>query len=109
MIASVRVNRWFIAIYTNASGCGGSFTRVACNDNINGSNPRAVLTNTFAAGISYYIVVGDPSGEDLIPGETQDPHCSRIQAVLVIGLGRLDVSGLPVPTELLLTLRPIRK
>jgi len=64
-----------IGIYTG--GCGGTFTRVACNDNspaCGGSdadlNFRSVLTLNLTNGVDYYVVVWEAGNFDYIPGET---------------------------------------
>ena len=54
-----------IGIYTNA--CGAPFNQVACSDIFDG---RAVVTNAFIAGTTYYIVAGDATTDGVIPGQT---------------------------------------
>src|SRR2546426_8810373 len=54
-----------LAIYTG--NCGGPFTQVACSDIFDN---RAVITNAFTAGTTYFIVAGDASNEGVTPGQT---------------------------------------
>jgi hypothetical protein len=54
-----------LGIYTG--NCGGPYTLVACSDFY---NRRAIITNAFTAGTTYYIVAGDATQEGVIPGET---------------------------------------
>ncbi|MDB6123149.1 MAG: hypothetical protein JWQ71_2142 [Pedosphaera sp.] len=44
-----------MAVYTSTGGCGGLYTRFACNDDSGGL--RAAISATLNAGTTYYIVV----------------------------------------------------
>jgi hypothetical protein len=66
-----------IGIYASSGGCGGLFTRVACNDNgsaCGGNNAdlnfRSILTLPLTNGVSYYVVVWETGADPYIPGET---------------------------------------
>jgi hypothetical protein len=63
-----------LAVFTNANGCVGTNTQIACNDRLCPTcDFRAALTNSLSAGVTYYIVVGESlemADDPPVPGET---------------------------------------
>jgi len=57
-----------MALFSNAGGCGGTFTALECVDNV-GSRFRASLARALTAGVTVYLVVWDYEAAPIF-GET---------------------------------------